>query len=263
MEEQIKNHWVNGQWDGYNSSPYVSVVAREKSKKIRSKLRDRGILPPYGQPLNEEQQSLIYDMSQGDFSFWENLKIKEMNERYGYTKKSYSVNEDVSVIRVPKYEGTNSVKQHLYRLRLLEIIPEIGIEVTDDQQMIIDDVYENAETVTKNFFKKKYYHLSTKRGRLYYRVKFNRNNHKVGIVQKDIIPVDKCPYLGIDLSYEKEDKDKDNYATIDRIDSSKGYIVGNIEVVSLKSNRMKNKATELELLQFSTNALNLLNEEKI
>ena len=41
---------------------------------------------------------------------------------------------------------------------------------------------------------------------------------------------------------------KTNYApSLDRIDSSKGYIVGNISVISLRANMLKNNATLNEL----------------
>ena len=49
---------------------------------------------------------------------------------------------------------------------------------------------------------------------------------------KDIIVPDKCPILGIPL---------------DRIDSSKGYVKGNIWVISLRANRIKNDPTPQEL----------------
>jgi hypothetical protein len=247
---------TDGLWYEPQKSPYVSNFVRQKSKKIRAKLRDRGILPPYGAPLNEEQLQIIRDMYEGNFSLWDSIVIEE--------RKNRKIN---GLCKTPEksktYDGTNSVKQNLYRLRLLEILPQTDKEYTDEHQSIIDDVTTNSIQTTKNFFKRKYYHLSTKRGRLFYRVKYNSHNHKVGITLDDIIPVDVCPYLGIKLSYEYEDRNSDNYATIDRIDPSKGYIKGNIEVVSLKSNRMKNKTTELELLQFSISAMELLKENEL
>jgi hypothetical protein len=67
--------------------------------------------------------------------------------------------------------------------------------------------------------------------------------------------------LGLELSTDPKDKDLPNYYTGDRIDSSKGLVKGNLQVISMRANKMKNKATENELLQFATNALKLFSDE--
>lgn len=66
------------------------------------------------------------------------------------------------------------------------------------------------------------------------------------------IRVTHCPLLNIELSYEQYDgKDTpDNYATLDRIDSSLGYTPNNIQILSKRANTLKNDSTieELSLL---------------
>jgi hypothetical protein len=61
-----------------------------------------------------------------------------------------------------------------------------------------------------------------------------------------------CPLLGIELSYEKYPGNAapDNYASLDKIDPSKGYVVGNVQIVSFRANTLKNSATldELKLI---------------
>lgn len=61
-----------------------------------------------------------------------------------------------------------------------------------------------------------------------------------------------CPLLGIPLfsSYREEGKSIDHSYSIDRINPNKGYIKGNVWVISYKANRIKNDASleELELL---------------
>lgn len=58
-----------------------------------------------------------------------------------------------------------------------------------------------------------------------------------------------CPILGIPLSFNRGEA-KDNSYSIDRIDSTKGYVIGNIEVISLRANKLKSDATiqEIQLL---------------
>lgn len=51
-----------------------------------------------------------------------------------------------------------------------------------------------------------------------------------------------CPVLGIPLKY----KGGDNSPSLDRIDSNKGYVVGNVEVISYRANVLKNSSTQEE-----------------
>lgn len=55
-----------------------------------------------------------------------------------------------------------------------------------------------------------------------------------------------CPILGIPLKFNNGQL-QDNSYSIDRIDSSKGYEIDNIIVISWKANRLKNNATNTEL----------------
>ena len=52
-----------------------------------------------------------------------------------------------------------------------------------------------------------------------------------------------CPILGIPLKWHRGKPEEDSYS-FDRIDSSKGYIPGNIQIISFKANRAKNNLTE-------------------
>lgn len=70
------------------------------------------------------------------------------------------------------------------------------------------------------------------------------------IEPSDIVIPEKCPILGITLIKGT----KDNYMqspSIDRIDNSKGYVKGNIQIISTKANSMKNSASREELLKFA------------
>jgi hypothetical protein len=63
------------------------------------------------------------------------------------------------------------------------------------------------------------------------------------IEPSDLIIPECCPILKFKLA-EYTDKDRrDLRPSVDRIDSSKGYIKGNIAVISGKANRMKQDAT--------------------
>jgi hypothetical protein len=61
----------------------------------------------------------------------------------------------------------------------------------------------------------------------------------------------KCAVLGHDLQLPSTSKIKQNQlASIDRIDSSKGYVEGNIRIVCATINYAKNQSSDKELQQF-------------
>ena len=59
-----------------------------------------------------------------------------------------------------------------------------------------------------------------------------------------------CPVLGIPLKFNRGQL-QDNSYSVDRIDSTKGYTIDNIEVISWRANRLKNNATVEELQKLS------------
>ena len=77
------------------------------------------------------------------------------------------------------------------------------------------------------------------------------------ITVEDVTIPDTCPLIGISV-FVNDDKIGDNSPSLDRIDNSKGYIPGNVMVVSYKANRMKSNATLEELKLLVENLSNLL-----
>lgn len=74
----------------------------------------------------------------------------------------------------------------------------------------------------------------------------------------DIIIPENCPYLNEKLTRIQGDGRQPYNPSLDRIDPTKGYVKGNIEVISNKANIMKNNASKDELITFSENVLKRL-----
>lgn len=69
------------------------------------------------------------------------------------------------------------------------------------------------------------------------------------LTESDIVIPSHCPILGIELvpyggSLEQRGN---NHATLDRVIPSKGYVRGNVHVISFRANRLKNNATIEEI----------------
>lgn len=68
-----------------------------------------------------------------------------------------------------------------------------------------------------------------------------------------------CPLLGLKLTYANyKGNAPNNYASLDRIDPKKGYIEGNIQILSFRANSLKGDATLKEMEMLVKNWKNIL-----
>ena len=81
--------------------------------------------------------------------------------------------------------------------------------------------------------------------RVYQRIKSRakRDNLEFDLELTDIVIPTHCPVFGVKLVYG----DKDWTYSVDRLDPSKGYVKGNVSIISNKANRTKNNATLQDL----------------
>ena len=96
-------------------------------------------------------------------------------------------------------------------------------------------------------------HLSKRRRR--WREKFpvksllrlaKKRGHEVTITEDDIEIPTHCPILGIPLEMGTRMR-KDGSPSLDRVNNSKGYVKGNVRVISWRANRLKSDATVEEI----------------
>lgn len=79
------------------------------------------------------------------------------------------------------------------------------------------------------------------------RSRAKRDGLEFNLEPQDIQIPKTCPVFGLELGSGKRDAS----ASVDRKDSSKGYVRGNVWVISYLANRMKSNATEWQLVQFA------------
>jgi hypothetical protein len=164
---------------------------QNKREKIRRTLRKKGILPPHGEPMTEEQQKIYDEIGNNDFSYWDSIK----DLRFSQTQD-------------PETQRT---------------------KIKSKEYIVWYRSKEHAKIRNKEF----------------------------NIEVEDVIIPEYCPYFGFKLETDVKKFNNPNYYTIDRIDSSKGYIKGNIQVISRLANTMKNSATEDELIKFAESIIKI------
>ena len=79
------------------------------------------------------------------------------------------------------------------------------------------------------------------------------------ISAEDVVFPERCPYFGLELRRNRNGRILDNSPTLDRIDVRKGYVKGNVEVISNRANRIKNDGTAEEHRQIAERMTRLAN----
>ena len=125
------------------------------------------------------------------------------------------------------------------------------------------DYYRLNSTEIRNAQKKR--KLKNPEARLLTQAKSRakKNSFEFNITKEDIIIPKICPVLGIKLVVRSNGLAQDDTPSLDRINNDKGYVKGNIIVVSWRANMIKNKGTPDEhqriadfykpLVNFATN----------
>lgn len=87
------------------------------------------------------------------------------------------------------------------------------------------------------------------------RAKEKQLEHNIDVKYLRAIATSHCPYLGVELHWKVQrgmgvvNTVFPNSPSLDRIDSSKGYVKGNVVIVSHRANSIKRDATEVELIE--------------
>jgi len=85
-------------------------------------------------------------------------------------------------------------------------------------------------------------------------------NREFNITENDIIIPKLCPLLEIPL-HKGDGKTCSNSPTLDRLDNNKGYVKGNVWVISHRANTIKRDLTVEDLQKITNNLKNKINEK--
>lgn len=72
-----------------------------------------------------------------------------------------------------------------------------------------------------------------------------KNNLEFNLTREDIILPEFCPVFGIEINFQN----RQSSPALDRVDNKKGYIKGNVRIISNRANRLKNNGTIEEFKQ--------------
>jgi hypothetical protein len=152
--------------------------------------------------------------------------------------------------------GYSAIAQALnYKIskqRVKQICDKHKIDVFGIKQDKRQEILEEKMT---NKWGKEWHNPSTRRSYLYQamRAKFRtkransvRNGIEFTIDFGDLTFPTHCPVFGLELDYFTEQGWTDNAPSFDRVDSTKGYTKGNVVIISMRANRIKNNGTAEE-----------------
>jgi hypothetical protein len=259
-------------------------LEQKRREKVRRSLRDKGILPPIGETMNEEQQKINDQISNNDFTYWDSIKSQKTKSG-GIDKQTYIPIKSPEYLLWYRIKTKSNDRKIPFNLEVEDIvIPEIcpitQLTLSTDYNNREENYYTllpldfdrgyvkgniqvvslmgfNIKTKNIKYLNKKHKMFSSPEYRMLCKTKKSRNKKEFNIDIEDIIIPSHCPYLNIELTTDKDCSSQPNYYSIDRIDSSKGYVKGNIQIISLLANTMKNNATKEQLITFSENILKL------
>lgn len=132
---------------------------QRRREKVRQSLRKRGILPPSGYPMTEEQEIINEQISNNDFSYWEKIKNKPYNDG-GLEKRIKNISDEQYYLwkKTKKYCNENN---YFFDLKMEDIIipelcPYLEVSLTTDvKNENLDNFYTLDRINTRLGFNKK------------------------------------------------------------------------------------------------------------
>ena len=172
---------------------------------------------------------------------------KNSSQKDGYSHAC----RDCNKIRHKKYREKNknilNAKTGVWRKKNKKRVKELNTQYykkygdsMKEKQKVRDKIYRTTKKLDFSYRQRKMFWMAKYRAKKK-KIKFN-------ITVDDVVFPKICPVLGFKIDY-KGKRNADNIPSLDRIDSNKGYIKGNVRVISNRANFLKNNATSDELMK--------------
>lgn len=198
-------------------------------------------LPLYDKGLNDVQIAKILNVSSatiGKLRNSLNLPKRNLIDRFG-KEITYLCSQNLTNKEISRILNISSIT-------VLSIRKKLNLQ----KSPWIKSTFNNSEERIK--------------GKILVRSRFRAKKLGIdfNINQEDIILNEYCPILNIKLDYLFKKQNNINAASLDRIDNTKGYVKGNVMIISVLANTMKNNANIEQLLLFCKNMQNIIQNYK-
>jgi hypothetical protein len=135
------------------------------------------------------------------------------------------------------------------------LLPDKLENLTDQQKEVY--MYCVSKKTRTFLIIKEFLHLCNDWGlQFYFYHKIKTSKREKNLKIEDVQINRSCPFFKNELDFTRTCPKKSKYyPSIDRIDSTKGYVTGNVWIISDLANTIKNAATKDELKTFATTVL--------
>ena len=162
------------------------------------------------------------------------VRIRKHTEEYKKSQQEYDKKPEVRRLRNERYRASEKRKQYNYERRQTEYNKNYQKTYRQENQKEISSVQRQYRLLHPEW-----YMLSSARKRA------KKYGLPFEILESDIKIPDTCPVLGISI-LRVDGVRTDNSPSLDKVIPDKGYVIGNIGVISDRANRIKGNGSAEE-----------------
>lgn len=252
------------EWEKRNS--HLKLL-NKKRYFLKKRLTDLGIIPEI-YPYTKYQEEIM-DMLKCDLFDELHTLVMDKKIELSISKRKYRSRKPKT--DKPKKEPIDPKiairKQRLNKVIKSGLLPETQNDLKTEQERVIYDMVINQLDIHIMDIIYTYINdanLQTKQKYLHDKLKlkahhptYKKSGKHFNIKPEDIIVNEYCPFLGVKIDYRTFPRKTfvNNTHSFDRIVNSKGYVKGNVWIVSRLANTMKNEATDEQLKTFCKNVI--------